>query len=267
MSTARGLGSELANARVVVGTAAVLVLVVLLPTAFVFVSADSYSLPFATAQYVLVFRLNPMGLLFGLLAALPYLPAFQAQVSHRYLFYTRTRSSLRTTLRVRFLACSAATFTTFFVVGLLPFVLITLSGSEYSPATYNLSSPAQVVQAESTYATFTELTRVSPWLFCVFFSVWLGVNAALYATIAVSCTLLTGNRLVGFSLPWVTGFVVSFACAVLGLESYSPGTILPFNLEQIPFWKPMVPFAVTLLVAVVCVWQVFARSDSLKDLS
>lgn len=267
MSTARGLGSELANVRVFAGSAAVLVLAVLLPTAYVFVSADSYALPFATAEYVLVFRTNPIGLLFGLLAALPYLPAFQAQLANRYLAYTRTRSLLRTTLRLRFLSCGVATFTTFFVVGLLPFLLITLVPSDYSPDTYGLTTASQIAAAESTYATFTELTRVSPWLFCVFFSLWLGVNAVLYATIALSCTLLTGNRLVGFSLPWVVGFVLAFACAVLGLESYSPGTVVPFNLEQIPFWKPMVPFAVTLVVAVLCVWRVFARADTLQGAS
>ena len=240
---------EIAWARVGLGFFITIVICALLPTAWAYVSASSYENPFPIAFYTLVMRSNPMVLAFGLLAAVPYVVTFGGQLSHRYLVYTRTRESIRRTVLIRVLACALVTFVAFFAVGALPFLAAYLPGIEYFPQASGLNTPAAVAQAQASYATFTQLTAISPWLFGLFFSTWLGLNAAAYAVLALVSSMVFRNRLLGFSLPWVVSIVAAFSMAVTGGEEFSPDTIFPFNLEQLPTWQPFVPFGVTVALA------------------
>lgn len=151
----------------------------------------------------------------------------------------------------------------FFVVGTIPWLGAHLPGIAYSPEASGLTTPGQVAQAQASYVTFSELTAISPWLYAFFFSAWLGANAAVYATLALICSMVVPNRLVGYSLPWVVSLVAAFAFAVQGLEAYSPDTIFPFNVEQLPAWQPFVPFGVSLALAVLGGLAVVVRSDRL----
>jgi hypothetical protein len=263
LSVFRSTLVEIAWARVGLASFITIVVCALLPTAWAFTSSDSYETPFPLAVYALAMRSNPMVLTFGLVAAVPYVVPFGGQLSHRYLVYTRTRQAIRTTIVVRLLSCVLVTFTVFFIVGAIPFLGAHLPGIAYSPQASGLNTPAEVAQAQATYVTFSELTAISPWVYALFFSTWLGLNAAVYATLALVCCMVIPNRLVGFSLPWVVSLVAAFALAVQGLEAYSPDTIFPFNLEQLPAWQPFVPFGVSLALAVLGGIAIVTRSDRL----
>lgn len=263
LSVFRSTLAEIAWARVAFACFITIVVCALLPTAWAFVSADSYEAPFPLAVYALAMRSNPMVLTFGLIAAVPYVIPFGGQISHRYLAYTRTREAIRRTVAVRLLSCVLVTFIVFFVVGAIPFLAAHLPAIAYSPEASGLNTPTEVAQAQASYVTFSELTRISPWLYALFFSIWLGANAAVYATLALVCSMVIPNRLVGYSLPWVVSLVAAFTFAVQGWEAYSPDTIFPFNVEQLPAWQPFVPFAGSLALAIAGGLAVVARSDRL----
>lgn len=263
LSVLRSALDEISWARVGLACFVTLVVCAFLPTAWAFLSSDAYEAPFPLAVYALAMRSNPMVLTFGLLAAVPYVISFGGQISHRYLLYTRTRQAIRRTIVVRLLACVLVTFTVFFVVGAIPFLGAHLPGIAYSPEASGLTTPTQVAQAQANYVTFSELTAISPWVYALFFSAWLGANAAVYATLALVCSMVLPNRLLGYSLPWVVSLVAAFAFAVQGLEAYSPDTIFPFNVEQLPAWQPFVPFGVSLALAILGGLAVVVRSDRL----
>lgn len=237
----------------------ILVICAVVPTQVALANVSSYALPFPLALYSLAMRNNPLGLLFALLAAIPYVVPFGEEVSHRFLTYSRTRANIRRTVVLKYFWCSLLTAAAFFFVGLLPYAVTLLAGIRYSPENYFLNSPGQIAKAESEFVTFSELMAVNPWAYGLFYSAWLAVNAAVYASLALSATLLSTNRFIGLSLPWVCTLVATFVLAVLGFEEFSPSTVTPFNLDQLEPWQPVVPFvfvlAVAALASVVTAWN------------
>lgn len=257
---------ELATARPGFFCACTLAVAAFLPSMVGYFQSGSYALPFPVALYGLIMRISPMVLAFALLAAVPYVLPFTAQLKDRFLVYTRTRQSLRAVVVNRYLACVTVTFVTFFTVGLVPFLVALIPGTVYRPEVDGLRTAEDVAEAQAAYATFSELTRISSWLYVLVFSLWLATNAAVYASLALSSCLLLNNRLAGLTLPWVLTVLVSFACAFLGLERFSPDTILPFNVTQLPAWQPFVPFAVASLLAAAAVGWVVYRAPALSQL-
>lgn len=75
--------------------------------------AEDYGLAIQLEYFMLMLRLNPIGILLGLLAAIPYVLGWQGLVHQRFLTYTRCRSDLRRTLLRAYAHCALVTGVTF----------------------------------------------------------------------------------------------------------------------------------------------------------
>lgn len=238
----------------------------ILPAWYATGMADRYDLPFPLALYTLTFRIIPIVLVFALASSIPAALPFGDQVVNRYLFFTRPREDTRRALLRKFVAGWLVTFTTFAIIGLIPWIFVSISSVDYTPENSGLMSAEEIETAQSEFTTFSELAQGSPFLYVLFFSLWLGLNAANFGIISMATMLVSKSRLLGMTLPWVATVLAAFACAFLGLEAYSPDTVLPFNLTQLEFWQPMVPFTITLILAVLSAVIVVLKHPQLKSL-
>lgn len=230
-------------------------------------TAGSFSLPHAAAYYELIFRKNFLGLVFPLLCAVPYVLWFCVIKSRRFLTYTRTRRPVRRTLARHLAANAAFASVTFLLVGLIPQMFISVDSTyRYRPESSMLTTPEQIRAAELTSNVFSGFLASGPWGLAVAYSVWLAVNAALYATIALCLTLVMRRWVIAVSVPWVGQLGLTLVMAYLGLELWSPGLIVPFNLTSMPLANLAVPLGLVTLVAGGLVAWVMANADRLESL-
>ncbi|MDN5725229.1 MAG: hypothetical protein L0G99_04755 [Propionibacteriales bacterium] len=257
---------EITAPSVVLASIVTFTICAVLPLGFVSLTANDYLIPFPTEWFSLAMRNNPMVLLFALLAAIPYVLPFGAQVKNGYFGYARMRGLPKRLLASRYLAAAIVSGVTFFITGMVIFAASRLTPTRFQPEVYGLTTPEQIFEAERTYVTFSQLLVAGPWAYGTVYSLWLGLNAAVYSCLALSCCLLVRNRLLGLALPWVATFVAAFAMAVMGLAAISPDTIFPFNLEQLPLWYPLVPFVAAVVVSGLAATVVLKRVDTLDKL-
>ncbi len=224
--------------------------------------AEDYGLAIQLEYFMLMLRLNPIGILLGLLAAIPYVLGWQGLVHQRFLTYTRCRSDLRRTLLRAYAHCALVTGVTFGGTVLGLYGLSLLTEPVYRPEIYE-GSPAR---SAATITTFSQVTVWGEWLYPVVIAVWIGAHAIGYAWLALTTTLLVTNRALALSLPWAASLVIGFGMAVAGLESYSPFTATPFDLTQLPVWKPVLPFAGLVVLAVAAAAVTVWRSSDLPRL-
>lgn len=249
---------------VLVGGMLVLVSVGLLSSAFAAVVADGYELPFPLAYYTLTFRLSPFGLIFGLLAAFPYGLHFNALLHNRQLTYARLRQPVATLISRHYRHAAVTTGAVFGALALSVGAWVAAFPARYS--SLDLTTAAQLRHAEASWTTFSQVTKLGGWgWFVAIYAAWLASNAAVYAHATVSVALLT-NRRWSILLPWMASFTAGVLCAYLGLETVSPFTIMPFNLEQVDMWRPLVSLLAAALVAFVLRMVVARRLQGLECL-
>lgn len=257
---------EVSRRSVLALATATIVLFGVLPSMVAYDSRGEEVLAFPSALYAFLFRRNPLVLLFPLVAAVPYVMPFGAEVRHRFLVYTRPRASVRVTVGIRLVSNALVAFVTFFVVGLIPQLFVEWGHTRYRAEAFALTTPEQVSAAEQGFVTFSQLRVYGPWAFPVAFSVWLGVNAVLYSSMALCSTLLVRSRFAALSLPWAVSLVVVFLFAIVGLEAYSPGLLFPFNLTQLPMGNLLYPLASVAVVTTCLVGYTLVRAPSLPSL-
>lgn len=77
---------------------------------------------------------------------------------------------------------------------------------------------------------------------------------------------MTRARFLGLTLPWIGWTVWAFAVAYAGLPAYSPDTAMPFGLNQLAWWQPMIPLAIILASTVSVVAVTLHRADRWETL-
>lgn len=227
--------------RIAVGTATIIIICGVVCGLWAVGVADSYTLGFRTEFLSLALENSPIPLLFPLLSVIPFVLAAVPLVRNRFLVYTRPRRNVQRSLLRLYAGAAIVTFTTFAVtVGILAVV------GEAASIKYN---PGAVGYAENGLSTFSQLTAYGSATYYIFMSAWFGMNAAAYAVLGLSALLVFRNALIGLLSPWVLFTVVGFGMAVVGLETYSPYTVAPFNLIQLPLWMPLIPAGVLVVSA------------------
>jgi hypothetical protein len=201
-----------------------------------------------------------------LVAVAPYVLSFTGVLGNRFVAYTRTRRGVRETLARHLTSNFLVTSGTFLVVGLVPQLFVVWGEPHYEPEAYELNTPEAIMAAQLRWKTFSQLLAYGPWTPAVAYSIWLALNAALYATIAMCSVLLISNRVLGLSLPWIGYLLVGFATAVLWLEAYSILLAFPFDLKQIPLTNLLYPLGGLTLVTSILVGTVMAKAPSLPQL-
>lgn len=226
----------------------VLVILALLvaPSFYVTAISDGYAL-FGPADFYTLIVSFGLPLVFPLIAVALYALPFSNELSHRYIAYTRTRTPIRRYLRGKALANITLAFSAFFLAAFIPFLwafVIEPSVGVIGPWRPTIAglSEAGLAAYPSTVHTFSQLLTIGPWAYGLGYSLWLGLNGALYASIGFLLLLVIPNRFIALSVPFIGYHIANFVFAVATIPQFSPAMVFPFNLTQFPLWVPFVPF-------------------------
>ncbi|WP_033541252.1 ABC transporter permease [Planococcus sp. CAU13] len=185
-----------------------------------------------------------IALLFPLFFIILYANSYAVEQKENFITYTKTRVRLSHYLTAKGIVNAAVVFGTAFLMIFLPFVFIV-----YIEPAIGLVSYYTQIQGVVSVGTFEPFLRYGTLVYAIIYSLWVAVNAVLYATAAYVLTLLIKNSFLALSLPFLWYFVIDFAIAVLGYPQFSmTSTVFPFNIIQQPLWTVLVPFSVNLLL-------------------
>ncbi len=228
------------------GIGALHVVAGVLPAVVVLLVQEEHALAFQLDYFVLMLQLNVIGLLFPLLAALPFVFPFSAQTSRRFLTYAAVRGDIRRLVLACYGRCLVVTGLAF--APLLPalYLVSLATRPTFHPNLYAGGRP----YTPETFSTFSQVAGYGDWAYVAVITGWLTVHAVVYAWLTLSTVLLVPQRALGLSLPWIAFFAVTFAMAVAGAEAFSPATVTPFNLTQLPWWQPLPQLGVLVVLAV-----------------
>jgi hypothetical protein len=246
----RTVGTELTSAlswKVGVLIAALLVL----PSLYGTVISGGYALTGPADFFTLILG-GVLPLIFPLLAVAVYAVPFSHQLSNRYLVYTRTRIDIRRNLAAKAMTNLILAFVVFFLVAFVPFLwafVLEPSLGVVDEYRQSLFGPDGLPASPSANSTFSQLLTIGPWAYGIGYSLVLGLNGAIYASLGFLLLFLIPNRFVAIALPFVGYNIVTFVLAVLGIPQFSPAMVFPFNLIQFPMWAPFVPFTVLAVLA------------------
>lgn len=239
----------------VVGVA-VLVVGLMVPLGASLAQASNVALGTSVQVFGHLLGNNPvMAFAAPLLPALVICPQVSEELASRFISVTRVRESIVGRLG-RMLAWNAAAgAVVMFVIPLVTalvafYVAPALGWVQLDPAIYNLGSPQEILESETSQLVFSQLVVHGHWLYGLIYSAWVGFLGACYATLVLSFMVMLPNRFVGMSVPWIGYIVLSFGLAIFGLSGLAPTAILPFNLTQVPMWQPLLMSAVVGVAAV-----------------
>lgn len=211
-----------------------------------------------------------VALLFPLIVAFLYLAYFHQKISNRFIIYTRTRRAIESTIKISIIVNICIVFVVVFLMMFVPFIFYVYIEPifgiiKYVPENSNLFTEADILKAQMDHYAFTQLIGVSPFFYGFIYSIWVAINGVLWSLITFYLTLILNNIFLGISIPFVIYEVINFICAMLGFPQYSSMiAIFPFNIGQLSFGDPFVPFVV-LLVAVVALGLYVRRNISRMD--
>lgn len=172
---------------------------------------------------------------FPLLCCLVYLPTVAREIDHQFILYARTRVLLRDYLLAKGLVNALIVFTVFFGTIFVWMLFLRFVEPSLHWITYE--------QGPESLTTFTQAFRTDG-IYMLVYAIWIGLNAALYATIAYLLLILSGNLLLAVGLPFLFYHLLNFAVGLFSAPQFSPiSTIFPFNIIAMPLWTVLVPFS------------------------
>ncbi|MBW7453168.1 hypothetical protein ACFOLF_16410 [Paenibacillus sepulcri] len=186
---------------------------------------------------------------FPIIAILVFVASFSGEVKNRFLTYSRMRRPIMDTVYIKLTANIILTCLFFFILIFVSFLFAYyiephLGVAEYDPEGYGLTKDN--IKADTyTRHTFTQLLKYGTFTYGILYSLWVGINAAVYSSIGFFLVLIMKNRFLALTLPYIVYLIVSFTLASLGIETYRPNyVIFPFDYLQNPIWTAFVPFFV-----------------------
>ncbi|WP_157739587.1 hypothetical protein [Paenibacillus physcomitrellae] len=100
--------------------------------------------------------------------------------------------------------------------------------------------------------TFSQLFKYGSLTYGVVYSLWVAVNAALFAAFAFLLVLLVDRPFLALSIPFAFYLVQSFFMGAFGLVKYQFfQAVFPFNYAQQPIWTSFVPTAVLIAICLI----------------
>lgn len=185
--------------------------------------------------------------LFPAIAISIYLPSFLQEKKNNFISYTRTRIPLSTYLLSKGLINACLTGLVIFLLIFIPFVFVVylepnIGIIHYTPIDKNAIVPDY---------TFSQLLSHGDLIYGLVYSLWVSINAVVYATIAFMLLLTSNNPFVALSIPFLFYHILNFLTGVLGVAMFSPlSTIFPFNIVEQPLWTVLVPFLLLLIILI-----------------
>lgn len=263
------LRNELSN-NLKIKLVALWLLVMFIPIVYYFVLKDSYV--FRDTLDIFTFLLEGiLVVIFPLLATLIYLPSFSSELNNRFIVYTRLRVSIKKLLFVKFMTNGILTFSVFFTFVFSMFLFsFYISPSQgwvlFEPEIYGLTE-STLIEDSYTRHTFTQLLVYGPMAYGLAYSFWVGINAAIYATIGFLSLLLIPNKFVALSIPWLLYIVGSFITSISILRPFKlSDTIFPYAYAQQPIWTAIIPFLTLCCLCLVLFIIIRKKFYTLSDL-
>lgn len=168
--------------------------------------------------------------------------------NNNYLTYTKIRIDFNTYLNAKIIVNGFLSFGVLFLYAFLPF----LFAQYINPQVAFISSVESSVNLPGT-VTFDQLLVYGPFVYGFIYSLWVGFNGVLYATLPLILCLILDNSFVALSIPFVWYQGMSFVSAVLGISKFAPlYTVFPYSIIQQELWTVLVPFTILLITVIVC---------------
>ncbi|TYS63938.1 ABC transporter permease [Bacillus infantis] len=221
-------------------------LILILPTVQFLLIKDNYVF---YRQLDLFLRLNSnfVPLLFPIIVVLVNATQFVGEQKNDFIQYTRLRIPLTTYLYGKLLTNAILTFTISFLIVFLPFVF-----SMYIEPFLGVVKIYPPDGNPIPYTTFEQLLFLGTLPYGIIYSIWVGLNGMMYATIALLAVMILDKPFVALSIPFIYYLLADFVTQVLGVFKFSPSsTIFPFSISQQPLWTVFVPFAVLCLAVII----------------
>ncbi|KOS61642.1 hypothetical protein FJQ98_25180 [Lysinibacillus agricola] len=236
-----------------------------LPIIYYLAVRDSYE--FKDSLQVFSFMVKNMPIFFTILATLIYLPLFSAELKNRFLVYTRLRMPIKKLLFIKFSANFLLSFSVFFIYifslfSLCFYIFPSLGLAHLQPEAYNLN---EITVQEDAYTrfTFTQLLEYGSLTYGLIYSFWVGINAAIYASIGFLLLLIVPNKFVAMSIPTLIFFVGSY---LLDRPFQLLDAVFPYNYIQQPIWTAVTPFIGLCCLCLCLFLYIRKKFDYLDDL-
>ena len=184
--------------------------------------------------------LNGIGaMVFPILVLFIFADTIIHERNNNYLTYTKIRIDFNTYLNAKIIVNALLSFGVSFLYAFLPFLF-----AQY------INPDGGTGDLHST--TFNQLLDYGPFVYGFIYSLWVGINGVLYATLPLILCLILNNSFVALSIPFVWYQGMSFVSAVLGIPKYAPlYTIFPYSITQQELWTVFVPFTILLITVIV----------------
>jgi hypothetical protein len=102
------------------------------------------------------------------------------------------------------------------------------------------------------YTTFEQLLFLGTLPYGIIYSLWVGLNGMMYATMGLLLVMILEKPFVALSIPFMYYLLGNFITQILGYEQFSPTyTIFPFSISQQPLWTVFVPFTILCIVIII----------------
>ncbi|BBW97131.1 ABC transporter permease [Geobacillus sp. FSL W8-0032] len=204
---------------------------------------------------------NFVPLLFPIIMILVYAISFPSEQKNYFLPYVRIRTSLTTYFFGKLIANAILSFLIAFFIVFLPFVfcmyvephlgIVRLYPTDGNPIPHT---------------TFEQLLVLGTLPYGILYSLWVGLNGMMYATMGLLLDMILEKAFVALSIPFIYYLLGNFIAQVLGYDQFSPTyAIFPFSISQQPLWTAFVPFGVLCLIVVILIVYLKERLHQYHD--
>lgn len=186
-------------------------------------------------------------LLFPAIVVFLYLPSFIDEIKNNFIQHTRSRIHLYTYLLSKGLMNAFICGAVMFVMVFFSFLFSLYAVPNMNMVEFHQAGTYDVVPT----VTFSQFLVYGNIAYGLIYSMWVALNAIVYATIAYLLILLLNNPFIAISAPFVFYHVFNFVTGVLQIPQFSPlSTIFPFNIQEQGIWTIFIPFTVLMIVLI-----------------
>ncbi|SDC60020.1 ABC transporter permease [Shouchella lonarensis] len=183
-------------------------------------------------------------LLFPLLMMLVYPIRFVGEQKYNFLTYVGARITLHKYFNAKLTTNVLCAFFIAFGMVFVPFIFIM-----YVEPIFGFIALEDAMGNPIPYTTFEQFLPFGDLTYGILYSMWVGLNGALYATFGLLLLMITQKPLTALTTPFIYYFMGMFVTQLLDYEQFSTGlTIFPFSTSQHPLWTVLVPFGVLCVI-------------------
>ena len=191
-----------------------------------------------------------IALLFPIFFIVLYSNSYANEIKDNFIIYMKSRTKLPDYLLAKGIVNGVLSFIVAFAMVFVSFVFILYIEPSLQIIHYGNGQ-------ETSVGTFEIFLSYGTLTYGLVYSFWVGINAALYSTVAYVLTLIIKNHFLAISLPFLWYFIMNFVTGVLAHPEISTvSTVFPFNITQQPIWTIFLPFGVHIIILLSLIFYV-----------